>query len=553
MYTVTPQTVEPVRLPFVLKKGLISGPFPTGYSDGPLYGTPNSTSDYFNHWQTEHLRNAQMHEYCYLSNSWVHTVIDQIANACTMDQYSVETPIPELQHAIELFLYNISPNYSFDRLLRGVYEDLLINGNWYGRIKFDRGQPVAIHRIHFKKIVPNITEDDPEIKSYAVYARGIEGKPTKIIPAREILHFTLSDVNDMGVGLSKLEALDSTLALDRHATVYQQGFFENGVKAGDIFSADAGMTAETYTRDKLYLEAFSEPTLAHLPIFLSGDWKVIKTGQEHRKDMEFLALRNWNREEILSVYNVPMSLVASDKIGTLGSTGKQEDWEHFMNSVVAPLQKQVFEDFNRQFMVRTLNMHKARLLPPGRPRVRLDDLKAAAEMIKVGFTGNEIRSILNLDLIEGLDEPLYFNPSATIIGIPGDANSVFYTRMGPISGAPFALADEIKDSPSTTDPTAKDEQDQTPYEDLKGRLANSPGYMRTKQTAGTQPTANTRSQSNGSYKQNMVYNSAAGVTPSPDFPNNQARNNKKTGDGTIPRPKTNMTPPQKRRRPKPTR
>jgi len=505
-------------------------------------------------WQLSYLRNAAAYEWCAKNMPWVRIALETVVSSCVMDQYSIETEDDDLRHAMEVFLYNINFDKSFDKLLRTVYKDMLVCGNWYGRIFYKGNAPVGIERIKYTQIVPDLPEDGTNrIKSYSIYPAGPQGGASMQIPSVQILHFTLNEDGDNGTGLSLLESLDMTIALERFATEYQTGFFTNGVKAGDVYASGGTMSPETYERDKIYLEAYTAVDRSYAPIFLSGDWNLIARGQELRKDADFLALRNWNREEILSIFQIPMSLVSTDKVGTLGSNGKAEDRELFLNTTVAPLQKQVFEDFNRQFVVGRLRNEQIRLLPPGRPRVRLGDLQAAELMVKVGFTGNEIRSALNLDLVEGLDETIYVMPGGAIIGIPGSPDSIYLTRMGPISGAPVALPDEIRADQGIVDPL----QSGNEFAQLKNRVVNNPSYQAAKQQAGNQPTANTRSQSNDAYgtpgaspggKQNIVTNPAASATG--NIPNNRGVNNRSTKP-VLPRPQSNNVPPSTKKKKKP--
>lgn len=538
----TPKPITTLA-PIALRKG---GP------SIPALSSRLNTDPFRTSWQLSYLRNAAAYEWCVKNMPWIRVAVETVVSSCVMDQYSIETEDDDLRHAMEVFLYNIAWNSSFDKLLRTIYKDMLVCGNWYGRIFYKRNEPVGIERVKFTQIVPDIPEDGTNrIQSYSIYPAGPQGGAAMQIPAQQILHFTLNEDGDNGTGLSLLESLDMTIALERFATEYQTGFFTNGVKAGDVYASGGQMSPETYERDKIYLEAYTAVDRSYSPIFLNGDWTLIARGQELRKDADFLALRNWNREEILSIYQIPMSLVSTDKVGTLGSNGKAEDRELFLNTTVAPLQKQVFEDFNRQFIVGRLRNEQIRLLPPGRPRVRLDDLKAAAEMVKVGFTGNEIRAALNLDLIEGLDETIYVMPGGAIIGIPGSPDSIYLTRMGPISGAPFSLPNENRAGSGIVDPLEAGDE----FAQQKERIANNPSYLAAKQQAANQPSANTRSQSNDSYgsttpgtKQNIVTNpTASGQGKVPDNRNVNNRNTKPT----MPKPATTNQPPSTKKKKKP--
>lgn len=389
-------------------------------------------------WQQEHLHNAAIHWRAYVQNPWVRSCIDLIAQAATADKYGILTTDDKQRMSLERVLQEIAPRTTFDRLLRTVYRDLQINGNCYIRVACKNKVPVALHRIDFRQIVPDLPEQGfGNITSYSIFQGGDTTLDPIHLKTREILHLTLNDSGENSTGLSPLESLDETISLAVYAVKFQKGFFKNGVKAGDIYSSDGSLDPDQYDRDKLYLTSnFTQPDQSYAPLFLMGKWSLVSRGQDIRKDGDFLQLLAWLRQEIASVFSVPLGLLSTEGLGAMGANGKEQDMTLFLNQVISPLQKQVLEDFNQQLIVELYGNTKVRLTPPGRAALKLEDVQAAKLMTQIGATGNEIRATINLPPIENMDIPLFLQAGATIVGAPGSENSSILTSKGPFPGTP---------------------------------------------------------------------------------------------------------------------
>lgn len=413
-------------------------------------------------WQQAHLHDAEDHWRCYRENPWVRSCVDLIAQAATADKYSVKSEDKTQRQALETVLEDIAPRSTFDRLLRTVYRDLEIDGNCYLRVMMKNKTPVALHRVDFRQIVPELPDDNTtDIKYYSIYTGGdITLTPIRL-PARQMIHLTLNDHGENGTGLSPLESLDDSLSLAVYATKFQKGFFKNGVKAGDVYATDGQMDPDTYDRDKQYLiSQYTQPDQAFSPLFLSGAWKLVGRGQELRKDGDFLQLLVWLLQEIASVYSVPLGLLSTVAVGALGANGKEQDRLLFLNQVISPLQKQVLEDFNQQLLVDLFGNKTVRLEPPGRSALKLDDITAAKILSQAGATLNEVRAVLNLASIDGGDVPLFFQPGATLFGVPGTENSVIITAKGAFPGTPgHPLSPLMHQDDVLNDPREDDEAD----------------------------------------------------------------------------------------------
>lgn len=443
-------------------------------------------------WQQGALRDAAIYYWLYRTNPWVRTCVDLIAQRATADSFSIRSlrgdDDPRIQ-AFETVLAQINPGQSLNRLLRGIYRDFQISGNWYARVQSKDGVPVAVYRLDFRMIVPIPAEVGPP-QTYALYKRGRTDLSPEMIDAAEILHLTLNDSGERGMGLSPLESLDFTLALDQAAIAYNTGFFQNGAKAGDIYEMDPNLDPDLVEREREYLtQNFTKPSQSWTPMLLQGGTKLLRDGASLRRDMDFVKMREWNREEVTAVYSVPLSLITG-QVGALGANGKEADNVLFKEAVIAPLQVQVFQDLNRELVVRRFQITDLELVPPKVAGIRLDLVQAAENLTHIGATGNEARAVVHLDRVDGLDEPLYLLPKFGMVGIPGQEDAILYTDKGAVSGRiqdPSEIAKtsapdpQEPEEPDETPPSASDTPDDADGDGIAGDAGDTPDEATSKQ------------------------------------------------------------------------
>jgi hypothetical protein len=197
------------------------------------------------------------------------------------------------------------------------------------------------------------------------------------------------------------------------------------------------MSPEQVDREREQLvENFTKPSQAYSPLFVQGI-ELVRDGSKISKDMDFVVLMKWNREEALAVYSVPGSLVTME-IGALGANGKEADSILFNEATIAPLQKQTFEDFNRELIQNRFKNSDLTLTPPKIAGARLDLVNTAGAMAKAGGTGNEVRRVMRLDDMDtGYDKPIFqLGNGVVIVGEPGSPDSILITSKGAFSGTP---------------------------------------------------------------------------------------------------------------------
>src|SRR5258708_6436843 len=167
--------------------------------------------------------------------------------------------------------------------------------------------------------------------------------------SNEVVHFKLGSKGATLYGLSPLVSLILPVTVDKYAQIYNRAFFINGAKIrGAFIMKDA--TPEQVERNREYLQARAKnPDLAQSDLVMEGaiEFKQIGVNQ---KDMEFLQLREFTRNEILAVYGVPPSKVSIIETGNIGAGTGEHQTQSFYEENILPHQIRVAEKITKHII-----------------------------------------------------------------------------------------------------------------------------------------------------------------------------------------------------------
>lgn len=125
----------------------------------------------------------------------------------------------------------------------------------------------------------------------------------------ELMWFREFNPYDPWAGLARTEAARLSIVGDVRAQEFNQAFFENGTEVGGVVEVQKEPTRE---QRQAMREAFEDrhggASRAHRIAVLGGGSKWIPNNRT-QKDMDFAALRNMSRDEILGVFGVPKVIV----------------------------------------------------------------------------------------------------------------------------------------------------------------------------------------------------------------------------------------------------
>ncbi|MBI4397408.1 MAG: phage portal protein, partial [Elusimicrobia bacterium] len=285
-----------------------------------------------------------VYEQAYQQTSWVRAAVNVIERAVTARGFELVPTKPDADpkngEALQEFFDNCNPNDTLMELIGDLTRDDFIFGNAYLEVVYGAdGKPKELWNLD--TISMRVKADEHgNVMGYVQVPRFSIKVPRVEFAPREVVHFRLGSKGATLYGLSPLHSLVLPVTCDRFAMVYNRAFFLNGAKIrGAFIMKDA--TPEQVERNRDYLAARAKnPDMAHTDLVLEGqvDFKQIGTTQ---KDMEFLELRKFTRDEILAVYGVPPSKVSIIETGNIGAGTGEHQTQSFYEETIGPFQAMV--------------------------------------------------------------------------------------------------------------------------------------------------------------------------------------------------------------------
>lgn len=243
-----------------------------------------------------------------------------------------------------------NPQDSGRDLLVNVFEDMNIYGRGFWELvraqEGNQSSPV----VSIYTLDPIRTKPKPDKKGRII---GYEQKTSKgetiTFEPWEVVYFPLSTKGSEAQGISPLQSLFLPVTTDIHAQNYNLSFFKNHALPAGVLTME-GAPSDVVQRNRDYLESESQGAEnAHKHLLLEG--KVdFKEWQKSPKDADFLNLRRFNRDEILSVYGVPPAKIGIIETGNIGAGSAGEQDKTFKKDTVEPTQGQIAERINRFFI-----------------------------------------------------------------------------------------------------------------------------------------------------------------------------------------------------------
>ena len=166
-------------------------------------------------------------------------------------------------------------------------------------------------------------EETGEVLGYSVHL-GKGAKP--IIYGRdEMIHFKYFNPTNYYWGLSPLSAHRMGILFEYYTKQWESNFFRHGVRETGILTTGGKLDDKQYGRLLKQAEArWGGYEKAHRPMLLEGglDWKRISVPP---KDMEYKALKEWNKDEVQATYNIPpLKLMDLKEASVLANAEVQE-------------------------------------------------------------------------------------------------------------------------------------------------------------------------------------------------------------------------------------
>jgi len=245
--------------------------------------------------------------------------------------------------AIKL-LYKANDFFTQYDLFERLQSNQELNGNEYWFISYGVGNiPISIYPLNPQRVTP-VADSYEYIKGY-IYT--VDGE-TFQIPKKNIIHFKKFNPKSDIVGMSTLEAARLAADTDNFAREYNKKYFENSARPDVILEFPEALDSDQENR---LLQAWHQnhggPSRQFKTAVASGGLKI-NSFQISQRDMEFLQGRQFNRDEIMAIFRVPLAVAGFTGNETYASA-KAAAYA-FGSRTIKPKMKRIVNTLNEFFL-----------------------------------------------------------------------------------------------------------------------------------------------------------------------------------------------------------
>lgn len=217
---------------------------------------------------------------------------------------------------------------------------------------------------------------------------------------------------DQYEGVSPIDMAKLTIEGDLNAQIWNRSFFKNGAIPSGVLTTESNLGDEEFERVKeQFHEKYEGKENAYKTLVLEGGLKYQQLAL-NQKDMDFLEQRKFHRDEILSIFQVPKTIVAvTDDVNRANA----ETSEYvFAKRTVKPRLELIFEKFNIFYLpmfqgTAGFDLRYEDPVPADR-QLALDEDKNLVNRV---LTINEVRAKRGYEPIQGGDQ-LYLNQASNL-------------------------------------------------------------------------------------------------------------------------------------------
>lgn len=251
-----------------------------------------------------------------IKSSWVYSNVDTIGKLTSESDLTVSTQAGdgnynlEPSHPFVRLFERPNPHMSKSYLLRYTSMWLQLRGAAAWLLVPSRGSELAeIWPIPTDRIEP-IPDRKNYISGYSYKPEGIAEKEI-FLPPEYVCYFREPSVLSYRTGMSKLDALKTAIKTDIHAGEWNLDTFVNDVALRTIISIPSDVSRGLFAQVKSEILQQLIDERRRFVIARAGEIKAESIGLSH-KDMEFLAGREFTREEIDRVFGFPAGFWAKE-------------------------------------------------------------------------------------------------------------------------------------------------------------------------------------------------------------------------------------------------
>ena len=216
------------------------------------------------------------------------------------------------------------------------------------------------------------------------------------------------------IGITPIQFAQDSITVGRYQDRFTRNFYENGVQSSGVFEHPGALKDEPYKRLKKDIkENWTGLRNAGVPMILE-DGMTFKEVSMKLSDAQFLESKRFTKEEIASIYRVPMHLIQDLSRSTNNNIEHQS--LEFLIYTMLPWYKRWEENLNMQILP-IEERKKGRYFEYKLDTLLRGDAKARAEAYAQGrqwgwLSVNDIRRLENMSPITNGDiylQPLNYN------------------------------------------------------------------------------------------------------------------------------------------------
>jgi len=335
----------------------------------------------------------------------VFSCIDAIAQNVAANRFFAvkkddKSQVKEENHPSIKLLYkpnSLQSSYDFFYLISSHIDAF---GKAYIYPVFDgKGEPKELWLLDPQKTKP-VPGKDSLLAGYVYYNLKGEKVPFDI---NELIEIKRPHPFNQIEGVSTIEMAKHSIEGDINAVEWNKNFFENGAMPSGVLSTDQEISEEAFQRlKKQWQERYQGKENAHRPMILEVGltWQSLTIKQ---KDMDFIEQRRFSRDEILSIFKVPKTVLAiTDDVNRANAEASEYV---FAKRTIEPRLRLIFDKLNQFYMPLFSDGkdYTLRFEDPTPENVEMK-LKKWETGLRAGFlTINEVRSEDKKEPVKGGD------------------------------------------------------------------------------------------------------------------------------------------------------
>ncbi len=244
-------------------------------------------------------------------------------------------------------------------------------------------------------LMPYLVKVIPDSKKFvAGYTYLVPAGGELFLDAKDVIHHKYSNPNNFYRGMSVVAAAARSIDTDDHAADYNRKFFYNGAIPDATLETDTNLDDQAFKRLKDEWGAtYGGTSNAHKVALLEAGLKFKMTSLS-QKDMDFLASRNFSRDQILALFRVSKSILGLIEDSNRANM-EAADYNH-AKRVIRPkmirLANRITEDLAPQFDVKLV----VGFVDPV-PEDKEFILKEKTAAVDLWWTKNEVRELEGKD------------------------------------------------------------------------------------------------------------------------------------------------------------